>query len=248
MARDLDEAGDFGGSVGASFADDGMSDLLVGGQGTNAHVLLFFGTTSGYRSSPDVTFTGSISNSFGSAVVNAGDLDGDGLADIAIASRNDGNGKVYIFSRNNSPASWGTSGSWPSNLSDTQANYVITANSPLTPGSMDIRSLARLGNFDGTGTDDLAIAYDSANSVAGSGIHSQRKFIIFVGGNSGSICCDRNRWNGSKWGLRRDQYGTRPVFSGVGWRSWPGEHGDLDGNDLRIRRPRSLPADSDYGG
>jgi len=37
----------------------------------------------------------------------------------------------------------------------------------LTAGSMDVRNLARLGNFDGTGSDDLAVTFDGANGFAG---------------------------------------------------------------------------------
>ena len=54
-----------------------------------------------------MTFTGAATG-FGNAIVDAGDIDGDGLDDIAITSTNDGTGKVYIFSRKNPPASWGT--------------------------------------------------------------------------------------------------------------------------------------------
>ena len=60
------------------------------------------GAAAGYPATPTVTFTGAASG-FGSAIANAGDIDGDGLADIAITSPNDGTGRVYIFSRKSRP-------------------------------------------------------------------------------------------------------------------------------------------------
>ena len=131
-------------------------------------VFIYFGTGAGYAAAPSVTFTGTATQ-FGSAIADIGDIDGDLLDDIAIAARNDGGiGKVYIFSRKNPPASWGTTNAWPATLTDTQANYVMTGTAPLTAGSMDVRNLARLGNFDGVGPDDFAVAFDGANGVAGS--------------------------------------------------------------------------------
>ncbi len=165
LGRDMD-SGDFGRPAGLTFAPDGFSDLLIGGQGSTRHVLIYFGSASGYSATPSITITGTVGN-FGSAVANAGDIDGDGLDDIAVASRLDGNGKVFIFSRKSPPASWGTTNAWPANLTDAQANYVISADTTLTLGAMDIRNLARLGNFDGSGFDDLAISFDGANALLG---------------------------------------------------------------------------------
>ena len=165
---DVDGSGDFGTAAGLGFAADGFSDLIVGGNG-GTHVYVYFGTSSGYSTTPSITITGSVAN-FGRAVVNAGDLDGDGLADIAIASTSDGGGgKIYVFSRKNPPASWGTTNAWPATLTDTQANYVLTADPTFAGGAGSIRArgMARLGNFDGTGSDDLAIGFDLSNSSAG---------------------------------------------------------------------------------
>jgi FG-GAP repeat len=166
MGYDVDGVGDFGSSSGLGFSADGLSDLIVGAASGEKHAYLFFGTSNGYSTTPSVTFTGSV-NGFGTSVVDAGDVDGDGLDDIAIASPADGSGRVYIFSRKNPPSSWGTTNSWPAALSDTQANYVITVSTTLAAGVMDLRCLARVGNFDGGGADDLAIGLDGVNSVAG---------------------------------------------------------------------------------
>ena len=97
---DVDGSGDYGGPS-TGFVADGYSDLIVGGTG-GTRVYIFFGSATGYSTTPSVTITGTVAN-FGQAVVNAGDLDGDGLDDIAIASPSDGSGRVFIFSRKNPP-------------------------------------------------------------------------------------------------------------------------------------------------
>ena len=167
IGQDLDGSGDFGTANGLGFAADGFSDLIVGAD-NGTHVYVYFGTAAGYSATPSITITGSTAD-FGQAVVNAGDLDGDGLADIAIASPNEGGGKVYIFSRKNPPVSWGTTNSWPATLTDTQANYVLTAAPTFAGGAGSIQpvGMARLGNFDGTGSDDLAIGFALSNGFKG---------------------------------------------------------------------------------
>jgi FG-GAP-like repeat len=156
IGLDVSGAGDLGTATSRAFARDGLSDLVVG-SAASTKVYLYFGTSSGYSTTPSVTITGSFSG-FGQGAIDAGDLDGDGLDDIAISSPNDGvGGKLFIFSRKNPPSSWGTTTSWPAALTDTQANYTITLDATFT-GTFPIRPLARLGNFDGTGSDDLAFA------------------------------------------------------------------------------------------
>jgi hypothetical protein len=161
---DLDGSADLGTATTRAFAPDGLSDLIVGATAAR-HVYVYFGTSGGYSATPSITITGSV-DGFGTGVADAGDLDGDGLDDIAIASPADSGGKVFIFSRKSPPASWGTATSWPTALTDTQANYVISSTGALS-GAMFHRSLARLGDFDGAGGDDLAIGYAMVNSNQG---------------------------------------------------------------------------------
>src|SRR6185295_1064759 len=84
--------------------------LLVGANG-GGHAYLFMGASTGYAATPTVTFTGATTG-FGDAIVNAGDLDGDG--------------KIFIYSRKSPPASWGSTTAWPATLTDAQANYTIS--------------------------------------------------------------------------------------------------------------------------
>jgi hypothetical protein len=179
MGHDIDGSGDFGQPAGASFTRDGLSDLLVGSNGAT-HAYLFLGTSGGYATTPTVTFTGAVSG-FGSAIVNAGDIDGDGLDDIAISSISDGAGKVFIYSRKSPPSSWGTTTSWPATLLDTQANYVISVNPAFT--GMSFRNLARLGDFDGSGSDDLLVAFRLHAAAGGNGA----VFVVKGSSSFGSV-------------------------------------------------------------
>jgi hypothetical protein len=168
VGLDLDGSADLGTAGSLSFAPDGFSDLVVGGL-NGTHVYVFFGTASGYATTPSITITGPV-NRFGQSVVNAGDLDGDGLNDIAIASPAEGGGKVYIYSRKTGLASWGSATTWPATLNQTQASYVLTADMTFAGATRSIpnRGMARVGNFDSSGSDDLAIAFDLHGATAGS--------------------------------------------------------------------------------
>jgi hypothetical protein len=179
IGQDIDGSGDFGRPAGSSFTADGMSDLLVG-TNLGGRAYLFMGASGGYPPTPTVTFTG-VATGFGSAIVNAGDIDGDTLDDIAITATNDGTGKVYIYSRKTPPVSWGTTGAWPSTLTDAQANYVIAADATLT--GLSFRSLARLGNFDGSGSDDLLIAFRLRAAAPGNGA----VFVVRGSSSFGSV-------------------------------------------------------------
>jgi hypothetical protein len=106
VGQDVDGSGDFGTASSRSFTADGLSDLIVGGNGGRS-VYIYFGGATGYATTPTITITGAALD-FGQSVVNAGDLDGDGLNDIAVASPREGSGRIYIYSRLNPPGSWGT--------------------------------------------------------------------------------------------------------------------------------------------
>jgi hypothetical protein len=170
IGQDVDGTGDFGRASDLGFTADGFSDLLVGTIGGN-RVYVYFGSAAGYASTPSITITGMAGTDFGSSVINAGDLDGDNLADIAVAAPNDGGGgRIYVFSRKSPPASWGTTNTWPTTLTQAQANYVVTVDATFAGGAASIQpgGLARLGNFDGTGADDLAVGLILHASEAGS--------------------------------------------------------------------------------
>jgi hypothetical protein len=183
---DLDGSGDLGTAASRSFTNDGLSDLIVGATAAR-HVYVYFGTSSGYAA-PSITITGSF-NGFGRSVANVGDIDGDGLADIAVSSPNDNGGKVYIFSRKSPPVSWGSTTNWPSTLTDTQANYVISSPATVT-GVIAGRGVQRLGDFDGDGIDDFSISYSASSSNMGS--------VIVVKGSSSFSSLTPNATNATQ--------------------------------------------------
>jgi hypothetical protein len=175
VGHSVDGSGDFGRPAGSLFTVDGMSDIVTGAVG-GKNVYIFFGTPTGYAAAPSVTinFPSSTAATILN-VANAGDLDGDQLDDIAISSSTES--KVWIYSRKNPPVSWGTTTSWPAMLTDAQANYTITAGGAFA-GNLSTRPLARVGNFDGTGSDDLVIGFSllPANTKQGA--------VVIVKGSS----------------------------------------------------------------
>jgi VCBS repeat protein/fibronectin type III domain protein/FG-GAP repeat protein len=123
---------------------DGLSDILAGTyQGGKAY--LFLGSPTVAGGVPSVVFSGA-SAGFGNAVAQIGDVDHDGLPDLAISDPINAV-KVYIYKGRLT---------WPMTLSDTDADYVVSGDATYT-GSLLGTSLTRLGDFTGDGVDDFAI-------------------------------------------------------------------------------------------
>ena len=108
-----------------------------------------------------MTFTGA-NTGFGATVRQIGDIDGDGLQDIAIADRPTGV-RVFIYKGR---------ATWPSALADTQADYVVTTDATFA-GSQFGSSIDRLGDFDGDGVADFAVGAPLFSSRVG------RAVVIF---------------------------------------------------------------------
>jgi hypothetical protein len=132
---------------------DGHSDLLVGvfnGQ----HAYLYLGTTDMPPTSPSVVFSGDTMNtpsttpSFGRGVSIIGDVDHDGIDDLAISDRAT-TARVFIFKGRHT---------WPATLGFANADYVITADATYSNNALLGSSIARLGDFNGDGVDDFAVA------------------------------------------------------------------------------------------
>ncbi len=104
----LFEGNNEGANMGYSLAlagdvnGDGFDDALAGavfysnGETNEGYVALFYGSPDGWNATPDWSMEGNAANAIlGYAVGKAGDLNGDGYADIAVSAR--GIEQVYIF-------------------------------------------------------------------------------------------------------------------------------------------------------
>ena len=143
----------FGFTVDGSTSLDGdqYSDLVVGGFNSQT-VNIYMGSSTGYPSTPTSKIVGSTLG-FGSSAAIVGDIDSDGLPDLAVGSPNSGNGTVFIF-KGRHP--------WPGSLQQSAADYVIQAGTGFE-ASTNGAALAAAGDYNADGIDDIAIgapAYD----------------------------------------------------------------------------------------
>jgi hypothetical protein len=144
----------FGHNVTAGdFNGDGLTDIAVAT--TNASkAYIFFGSPTFGVTPPAVTITGAIP-AFGFNVTAIGDVDHDGIEDLAI-SDSTVNERVYIYKGRTT---------WPATLTDADATYTISTDASYATSFFGF-SMARLGDFTGEdGVDDFAIG---VRSYAGS--------------------------------------------------------------------------------
>jgi hypothetical protein len=95
-------------------------------------------------------------DALGSSVAPAGDIDGDGLADVAVGAPHAGGGtkgSVYVLRNLHEPAVADTASLAP------PAGYELRASSPMSLGT----SLSDVGDLDGDGRDDLLLGGPTAD-------------------------------------------------------------------------------------
>jgi len=108
LAEPAAAANDYFGYSVASAGDvdgDGYADVLVGAYGTSSiqgRAYLYRGSASGLAAAPAATLTepaAASGNSFGYSVASAGDVNGDGYADVLVGNNVNGSskGKVYLY-------------------------------------------------------------------------------------------------------------------------------------------------------
>ena len=146
---------------------DGVTDLAVGangdsdgGPGRGAAWILFLnvdGTVKGQQKISDTQggFTGTLDDSdwFGFSGAGLGDLDGDGVVDLAVGAALDDDGglnrgAVWVLFLNAN----GTVKSWQK-ISNTQGNFTGV----LTDSNIFGSGIARIGDLNGDGVSELAI-------------------------------------------------------------------------------------------
>ena len=143
---------------------DGVEDLAVG-QAPDAVWIVLRNPDGSAKAQQKIApgtggFTGTTVGAFGSAVAGLGDLDGDGVADLAVGSPGDGPfgppGELWILFLNADGTVKG------------QQEISSTAGGFLGPTAGLGASLAPAGDFDGDGTADL-FAGDLGQTLPGSG-------------------------------------------------------------------------------
>ncbi|MCP4958646.1 MAG: hypothetical protein GY925_05175, partial [Actinomycetia bacterium] len=231
---DLDDDGTVDIAIGASNDDDGGTD-----QG--AVYVLFLnadGTVKAEQKISSVTggLTGPLDNTdnFGASVAGVGDLDGDGIPDIAVGAPSDddggdGRGAVYVLFLNVD----GT----------VKAEQKISSTTGGLTGPLDDNddfgySVAGIGDLDGDGIVDMAVGA-SADDDGGTNrgavyvlllnadgtVKAEQKASSTVGGLTGPL--DDNDWFGISVGGVGDVDGDGIVDVAVG------AHGDDDGGTAR---------------
>ena len=156
-----------------NFVGDANSDLLAG-DGYGNHAYIFAGASNFTSPAPAVTFTGTPGllgagqpTYFGGSIANLGDIDGDGLEDIGVSSAYETVPKLFIFKGR---------ATWPATLMDTQADYVITADTMFDSTAILGYPIVKLGDINGDGVGDFGLG--AAQAVGGSGA-----FLVVFGKN-----------------------------------------------------------------
>jgi hypothetical protein len=174
---------DFFGAGSALLGDlngDGHVEVAVGTRGSMesfVHILSLrsngtvFSTTTignGLNGGPAIA----LGERFGNSVTNLGDLDGDGVTDLAVGANNTlGAGAVYVLFLN-------TNGTVKSS---TRISSGENGGPALLPGDRFGRAVARLGDIDGDGVTDLAVGAngdDATNYIDRGAVH-----ILFLRAN-----------------------------------------------------------------
>ena len=129
---------------------DGKADLLVGVT-NGAHAYLYLANAGSGATPPTAPVTvfsaGYTPTSFGRGVSIIGDVDHDGIDDLAVSDRL-APAHVYIYKGRST---------WPATLTAAQADYVITPDATYSNNALFGAAIARLGDFNGDGVDDFAV-------------------------------------------------------------------------------------------
>ena len=192
----LDDNDWFGWSVtGLGDLDvDGVTDLAVGvindddgGAGRGAVWLLFLNADGSVKrhqkiSDTEGSFTGTLDDNdmLGQSVASLGDVDGDGVTDLAVGANGDddgdaANGAVWVLFLNADGTVKGHQ-----KISDTEGNFIGAIGGGSCPYYYFGTSVANLGDLDGDGVTDLAVGaeYDDDG-----GSYRGAAWLLFLNGD-----------------------------------------------------------------
>jgi hypothetical protein len=182
---------------------DGYGDVIAGAPGANgnagrAHI--FMGGASGLRPSPSPSLDAPVAGSFGACVVSAGDVNGDGFADVLVGARAPGIsasdiGSAYLYLG-------GPGGVSPSPVS--------TLVGPDGAGSRFGHSLACAGDVNGDGYADVAVGAPGVASSAGA-------VYFYLGGPNGLSSSATTSFSGPANGYFGDAVASAGDLNGDGY-------------------------------
>jgi hypothetical protein len=156
-------SGLFGASV-ASAGDvngDGFADVIVGAPGTGVGAYIYLGSASGPLTMPLVLQPPGRAAAFGESVASAGDVNGDGFADVIVGAPQTTDGAVYIY--------------LGKAVGISRTPEVLTA--PGNPQSLDFGNFAAsAGDVNGDGFADVVVG---SSAYGGNGVY------VYLGGAGG---------------------------------------------------------------
>ncbi|MCF6324839.1 MAG: FG-GAP-like repeat-containing protein [Gammaproteobacteria bacterium] len=165
FGRTVSAAGDING--------DGFADFIVGapkhdnGQSNEGRVYVYFGAPEGFSSTPWSAEVDQARAEFGGSVASAGDVNGDGFADIIVGARKydggeDDEGRVFVYygSAEGLPAT----PDWMAEIDQAGANFGAAVSSA--------------GDVNGDGFDDILVGAD--NYYAADFVSPGADFPLFV--------------------------------------------------------------------
>jgi hypothetical protein len=218
-ARTVIGAGRFGSAVAGALdlEADGFADVVVGAYAAlttvgQAHV--FPGGADGIGEAAAITIAGvSAAGQLGFSVAGAGDVNGDGYADLALGAPNAGDGGGVVTGRGEVLVFHGSA-------TGVSATADLSIAGVSSGGAYFGHSVAGLGDGNGDGFDELAISAFGANARAG-------RVSVFLGSAAGLVTITRTTVDGP--------FGAGGDF---GWSI--ASAGDVDGNgrhDLVVGAP-----------
>jgi hypothetical protein len=170
---------------------DGYADVIVGAYGTSpassaayaGRVYLYLGSSTGLASTPSAILVdpNTTSDYFGSSVAGAGDVNGDGYADVIIGAyyaatlentRSNGNGRAYLY--------LGSS----AGLSNTPSAIILNPN---TTSTVDFfgNSVAGAGDVNGDGYADVLIGAYRAALTTNAAATGNGRVYLYLGSSAG---------------------------------------------------------------
>ena len=225
---------------------DGYADVVVGAHGYSSYTgraYVYLGGPSGLATTAATTLTGEATgNYFGHSVATAGDVNGDGYADVVVGARgySSSTGRAYVYLGGASGLATTAATTLTGEAADNYFGYsVATAGDVNGDGYADV-VVGAYGYSSGTGRAYVylggasGLATTAATTLTG---EAARQLLRLVGGDGGGCERGRLRGRGGRGAWLQRQHRAGVCVSGGGER--PGDDGgdDADGRgDLQLLR------------